>query len=547
MEKHRRPAGGQPYSPSIDGMVRSGRTLGVPPRSYQPNRHRATPTLGNFVGMTDGFHPAQATARRGDEAEAAEAQMLDEPIVLDHIEARKRKVGFWRRHLKLKKLIKRTALAVTMIVLAGGVYFGYKIYHTQKKVLAGGGKSLTVCNDNVDPSLLTKEGDSRINILLLGIGGPGHDGPNLTDTIMLASIDPITDRADLLSIPRDLWVRIPGAGYSKINAAYQDGLDRSTSKTDSGKKADGLAMLDKTLQPVLDGVNIQYHVLFDFSAFKQMVDALGGVSVNVPDTLYDPTIAWENHHNPVIARKGLQTFNGQQALLYARSRETSSDFARGQRQRLLIAAIKEKAFSAGTFANPIRISSLLDSLGNNVYTDFDSTNIKCLYKQLQTVPSTSIKSIDFVTPPNQLVTTGAEPFGGVLASVVKPVAGVGDYNDIHTFLHSQLTDGVIKKENAGVAIYNATDTSGLASAESSLLKSYGYNVVKANSTASISNPDSTTIVDLSQGQDKYTLHYLETRFGVTPVTKVPSDAGITPPVGAKFVIILGNDVSLPSQ
>ena len=547
MEKHRRPRGGHAYSPSIDGMVRSGRTLGVQPRSYQPNRHQPTPTLGNFVGMTDGFHPAQATARRADEAESAEAQMLDEPIVLDHIESRKRKIGFWRRHLKLKKFIKRTALTAMIIILAGAAYFGYKIYHTQKKVLAGGGKSLTVCNDNVDPSLLTQEGDSRINILLLGIGGPGHDGPNLTDTIMLASIDPITDKADLLSIPRDLWVRIPNAGYSKINAAYQDGIDRSNSKTDSGQRADGLALLDKTLAPVLDGVKIQYHVLFDFSAFKQMVDALGGVTVNVPDTLYDPTIAWENHGNPIIARKGLQSFNGQTALLYARSRETSSDFARGERQRLLISAIKEKAFSAGTFANPIKISSLLDSLGNNVYTDFDSTNIKCLYRQLQTIPSTSIKSIDFVTPPNQLVTTGAQRFGGILASVVEPLAGVGDYSDIHTFLHNQLPDGLLKKENAGVAIYNATDTTGLATAESTLLKSYGYNIIKADSTATITSPGSTTIVDLSKGQDKYTLHYLETRFGVTAVTKLPSDAGITPPAGAKFVIILGNDVSLPPK
>jgi LCP family protein required for cell wall assembly len=527
-------------------MVRSGRTLGVPPRSYQPSRSQPTPTLGNFVQMTDGFHPAQGISRT-DSAEAEEAHLLDEPIVLDHIESRKRKQHFWQRHLKFKKLIKRTAFAFMVVILAGGAYFGYKIYHTQKKVLAGGGKSVTVCNDNVDPSLLSREGDSRINILLLGIGGPGHDGPNLTDTIMLASIDPITDKAELLSIPRDLWVRIPAAGYSKINAAYQDGLDRSTSKTDAGQRADGLALLDKTLQPVLDGVNIQYHVLFDFSAFKQMVDALGGVTVNVPETLYDPTIAWENHWNPVIAKKGVRTFNGQQALLYARSRETSSDFARGERQRLLISAIKEKAFSAGTFANPIKVSSLLDSLGNNVYTDFDSTNIKCLYKQLQTIPPSSIKSVDFVTPPNQLMTTGAEPFGGVLASVVEPLAGVGNYDDIHAFLHSQLPDGLIKKENASVAIYNATDTAGLAGGESTLLKSYGYNVIKADSTAAVTNPVTTTIVDLSKGQDKYTLHYLENRFGVTAVDKLPSDAGVTPPVGVKFVIILGNDASLPSQ
>src|SRR6185312_8057505 len=107
-----------------------------------------------------------------------------------------------------------------------------------------------------------------------------------------ASIDPETDRTVLLSIPRDLWVRIPGNGSQKINAAYADAVDQSDSKTQAGQEEDGIAELDKTLQPVLDGVKVHYHVLLDFSAFKQMVDALGGVTVNVPETLYDPTIAW---------------------------------------------------------------------------------------------------------------------------------------------------------------------------------------------------------------------------------------------------------------
>lgn len=526
-------------------MVRSGRTLGVPPRSYQPSRGRPTPALGDFSPRTDGFHPSQGTSR-SDRAEADEAQLLDEPIVLDHIENRKRKTRFWVRHAGLKKFIKRTALACLLVVLAGAGYFSYKIYHTEKKVLAGGGKAAAICTDNVDISQLNREGDSRINILLLGIGGPGHDGPNLTDTILLASIDPITDKAVLLSIPRDLWVYIPGNGYDKINAAYPDGLAESKSKTDSGQKADGLALLDKTLQPVLDGVPIHYHVLLDFQAFKDVVDTLGGVTVNVPETLYDPTIAWENHGNPVIATKGVHTFSGAQALLYARSRETSSDFARGERQRLLISAIKQKAFTLGTFANPIKISSLLDSLGSNVFTDFSSGDVKCLYHQLSTIPSSAIQSLDMVTPPNALLTTGAEQKGSFTVSVVEPRAGTFDYSSIHKFLHGALPDGLIKKENAAVAIYNDTDTAGLASGEEALLKSYGYDVIKADSPATATNPQSTILVDFSKGQDKYTLHYLEKRFGVTAVSKVPSDISITPPQNAKFVIILGNDVTPPA-
>ncbi|MBX4201938.1 LCP family protein [Candidatus Saccharibacteria bacterium] len=524
-------------------MVPSGRSLGVP-SSYQPNKSQPTPALGNYTDHSDGFYPAKQTARGSDPAEHEEAQLLDEPIVLDHIEPSKpkkqKKPG---KHRRLKKIFKRTAFATMILILAGAGYFGYKLYHTQKKVLAGGGKSVTVCSDDVDISQVKKEGDSRINILLLGIGGPGHDGANLTDTILLASIDPITDKTSLISIPRDLWVKIPGDGYQKINAAYANAVDASEAKTQVGQEQAGIEQLDKTLVPVLDGVKIHYHVLLDFSAFKQTVDALGGITVNVPETLYDPTIAWENHYNSTIAKKGVQTFNGDQALLYVRSRETSSDFARGERQRLVIAAIKQKAFSAGTFSNPLKISSLLDTLGHNVYTDFSSGDIKCLYKQLATIPASAIGSLDMVTPPNNLLTTGN--MNGL--SVVEPRAGLFDYSDIHTFLHTSLKDGLIAKENAHVVVINATDTAGLATASSAKLKEYGYNVTKADSTATASNPATTTIVDLSKGTDKYTRNYLENRYGVAAVTKLPADLGITVSPDTNFVIILGEDAANTSQ
>ena len=338
-------------------------------------------------------------------------------------------------------------------------------------------------------------------------------------------------------------MRIPGDGTQKINAAYADAVDNSKSKSQVGQEQAGIDQLDKTLKPILDGVSIQYHVLLDFSAFKQMVDALGGVSVNVPEALYDPTIAWENHNNPVIAKKGLQTFNGDQALLYVRSRETSSDFARGERQRLVISAIKQKAFSASTFSNPLKISNLLDSLGQNVYTDFSSGDIRCLYHQVSTIPAASIQSLDMVTPPNALLTTGN--MNGL--SIVEPRAGLFDYSDIHTFLHTSLKDGLIAKENAHLAIYNATDTSGLATKVTTTLKEFGYNVTKTDSTATASNPSSTMIIDLSKGADKYTRNYLQNRFGVTATNKLPADFGITPSADTNFVIILGEDAATTSQ
>ncbi len=556
MEKHKG-RGGRQGPVSIDGIVQTGRTIGFPTHSsYRPNREAPTPTLDNFNRQrTDGFYPAREAiplSHTVDPSEAAEEQLLDEPIILDHIEERKRKLRFWQRHAKLKRRIKRTALAFLVLILAGAGYFGYKVYNTQKKVLAGGGHSASICSDTPDTSLLSREGDSRINILLLGIGGPGHDGPYLTDTIILASIDPITNKTTLISIPRDLWVHIPGNGYQKINSAFSDGVLESKAATTNAKYQDGISLLTSTLQPILDGISVNYHVILDFGAFQQMVDALGGVTVNVtsdelnypydstnPTELYDPTIAWENHNNPVIATIGVHQMNGAQALLFARSRETSSDFARGKRQRALIAAIKDKALTLGTFSNPIKISSLLDSFGNNVYTDFDTTSIRCLYHQISTIPSSAITSLDMVTPPNDILTTGSQDN----LSIVKPKAGLYDYSAIHTFLHSSLPDGLITKENASVAIYNATGTSGLATGEADLLKSYGYHVTTVSNAANVTDPPITTLVDLSHGQDKYTLHYLERRLGVTATGSVPNTYGITPPAGTEFVIILGEDAA----
>lgn len=532
---------------SIDGIVAGGRPLGAPiNHSYRPTNQEATPTLDNFVRRPDGFHPSRQSPSGlgGTAAETAEREaVIDEPIVLDEMEYEKRKdkVHGKIKRARWRKVVKRTFLTIAIIILAGGVYLGAKFYITQKHLFHGGGKAPVLassCDGDVPVEQLSSEGDSRVNILLLGVGGPGHDGADLTDTIMIASLDPANKKISLLSVPRDLWVKIAGNGYSKINAAYTYGKQQSKSKKTNDQIVDGLNLLDKTVQPIL-GISIHYHVLVDFSAFQQAVDAVGGIDVNVPEQLYDPTIAWENHYNSVIAQKGIQHMDGHKALLYAKSRETSSDFARAERQRLILVALKNKVFSAGTFANPVRISSLFDSLGNNVYTDFDTSTIRCLYSEISKVPSTSIKSLDMVKPPNNLLTTGN--INGL--SVVEPRAGLFDYDDIHDFVHSSLRDGFIARENAKVAVYNATNTAGLATSTANTLKSYGYNVTAIQNSPNATNPATTTVVDLSKGVDKYTRYYLERRFGTTAAGKLPAGSGITPPIGTAFVIILGNDAA----
>jgi hypothetical protein len=281
-------------------------------------------------------------------------------------------------------------------------------------------------------------------------------------------------------------------------------------------------------------------MMFDFSAFKQSVDTIDGVTVNVPSDLVDPTMAWENSGNPVLAKAGTQVFDGKHALIYARSRETSSDFARGQRQRSLLLAIKNKVDTLGTLSNPLKISGLISAFGSNVSTDLSLSNASRLYGILKKVTDGHITSLGLADPPNQYVTTGN--MNG--QSIVLPKAGLFNYGPIQTFVRTQLKDPYILRENARILVLNGTTLPGVASTKADELKSYGYNIIGA-SNAPTSSYGASYLVDLSHGKKKYTAHYLEQRFNLNTTHTLP-DPGIQAG-GADFVIILGSDEATPNQ
>ncbi len=541
---HKNKKGPQKKAASIDGFVSNNPQIGLKSNhSYQPNRGQATPSLGSYVGSSDGFHTQKATPYGvGHAGEMAEAEaLLDEPIILDDIEEdRKKKHYFGSKHPRLRKFTKRAGMTLMALILIGVAFFGAKFYMTQKNLLRGGGKAPALA-DLVDINKLKGEGDGRVNILLLGIGGPNHEGGDLSDTVMVASIDPVNNKAALLSLPRDLWVKIPGDGSQKLNAAYAYGKQGSRAKTAAGKSQDGIDLADKTLENVL-GIPIHYHAVVDFTAFQHVVDAVGGVDANVPAELSAKETFWvegTSHFYTLNVPAGQQHFDGTRALYFARERHVDSDFVRSQRQRLILTALKEKIFSAGTFSNPVKISNLMSSLGSSVYTDFSRQDISRLYKISGKIQSKNVASIDLVTAPHAYLTTG--DIDGL--SVVEPKTGLYDYTDIKAYVRNALRDSFIAKENASIAVYNATDVAGLATSKATYLKSYGYSITTVTNTPIVSNPATTTVVDLSKGVDKYTRHYLEGRFGVTARTTMPTAAGFTPPSGTSFVIILGTDAA----
>jgi LCP family protein required for cell wall assembly len=534
-------------SQQVDGILHlapnrsqfDGRQTGRRPFAGNDQMRTSTRTIGDFK-RADGYHavntaigspstPSKEIPKR------SEGPSLHATLPGGKLHKDKRKFT-WRA---VRKWSLRGGLGLlVVIVLLGGFLFTKGIFKANK-IFKGGGSAVGL-NDNVSPSLLKGEGDGRINFLLLGRGGDGHAGADLTDTILVASIDPVNNRAALLSIPRDLWVAGPRGGSMKINAVFATAKNsalNSNPKDKAKAEAAGVTALDETVSEVL-GITIHYYAMVDFTAFKQAVDTVGGVDINVPEELavteklWDPTTR-KNYLLDVDA--GQQHFDGQRALFFTRTRHTSTrgDFDRAERQRLFIAALSSKVLSAGTYTNPVKISQLMDAFGDHIATDLslnDAVRLASIGKKV----GNKIDSIGLADPPHSFLRTGM--IGN--QSVVLPVAGVGNYDDIQMFVRSQLKDGYILKENATITVLNGTSTPGLAAKKAEELRTYGYNVVTVGDAPTHAYTK-TVVVDLTKGKKPYTKNYLEKRFDVKTTTKLPDttiQAGT-----ASFVIILGEE------
>lgn len=256
-----------------------------------------------------------------------------------------------------------------IIYLSIAIIFISILYIVSSSVL---GRSIEVSNPRSSPQKTVEPGQyanlpvikdlplppyesSRFDLLILGIRGEGHpeEGGLLTDTMQILSVDRVSGKASVVSIPRDLYINIDGIS-GKLNSAYEQGL----------VKGNGLKTTANIVSKI-SGVRIDKVLLFDFEAFKQVVDAVGGVDVYLAQPFKESTQwgyvfelpAGENH------------LNGEQALYYARSRYSSSDFDRARRQQQLIQAFKSKVLSLNILGSPQTIIDLYAKLKNNIKTD----------------------------------------------------------------------------------------------------------------------------------------------------------------------------------
>lgn len=423
---------------------------------------------------------------------------------------------------KKKKYLKAFLIFIALAIVSVLVYVGANAYGAFSKIIDDNDSSLFDKLQSTDPNMLNGEGDGRVNILLLGVGGENHPGGTLTDTIQVLSIDPVNNQAATLSIPRDLYVEIEGYGGTKINQVYYIG-ENYPEIAESGAK-----LMKDTVGEILD-LPIHYYVKLDFDGFIKIVDEVGGLDINVETAISDPYYPAEDMigYNPFYISAGEQHLNGNTALKYARSRETTSDFDRSARQQQIMLAFKDKILSLGFLTNPAKISGMLQILGDHLRTDIQLDEMKRMVELAQSIDTSNIAS-------RVLDNSADGPLKSFSNGGYYLTTKTGDWSEVQSIAHEIFTDPYLEQENASIEVLNGTDTVGTAKNISDSLTSYGYNIV--NLDTSEKHYTKTTIYDYSNGAYPYTIKFLSERYDAEVIEQPTNDK-----TGIDLTLIIGDD------
>jgi polyisoprenyl-teichoic acid--peptidoglycan teichoic acid transferase len=474
---------------------------------------------------------------------------------------------------KKKRKVWKWILIVLILLIGAGVVFGTNILSKANQIFTNKQNIFTRFGRLIiaDDKPLQGEEQGKVNILLLGMGGPGHEGPLLTDTMIVASINVKTNEVALVSIPRDFMVRLEGKGFSKINAAYAyaEGGDEG---------AGGPAAIAVAEQ--VTGLDIPYFASVDFKGFVKAVDTVGGLDVTVERTFTDAE--YPNYNNgyipPITFNKGQHHFGGEDALIFARSRHGNngegSDFARSERQKKIMLAFKDEINQLNV-TNLNTLNKLLGDFTENFRTNmepFELLRLSSLGGKINgdNVFSLSLDpdvelicdgSFDLATgrpaparviapaegtgsegneddetadeptlDPNAAPTYLPDPEGVIRAYVVVPCSGK-TYEDIHAYVKSTIQLSGLLTEKASIHVVNTTGQAWVLKSWNELA-GMGVDIKITSDKVAV---ERSIIYDNTKGAKPKTLQFLKSTTGATqsdlPYTQSTSD----------FVVILGKD------
>ena len=313
--------------------------------------------------------------------------------------------------------------------------------------------------------------EARVNILVLGQGGVGHEGPFLTDTIILVSLKPKSGDAVMLSIPRDLAVPVPDLGLRKVNEVNSIGEVR--------EPGSGGVLAAEIIGKTFD-VPIAGYVRVDFTAFKELIDILGGVAINVERAFSDPLFPdAQGGIAPVRFEAGVQRMDGARALTYVRSRHgmggEGSDFARARRQQQVLLALREKLFASSTLLSPSKLATIVRSLDRNVKSNIPVSQYDDLLGVARRTQGKTIAQRVLDSSPDGILSDQTGVDGAYLLMPKE-----GDYGALARYVQGLFDHEDLRIEAARVAVLNGTGETGLAHNAAQRLEETGAEVIAAN-------------------------------------------------------------------
>jgi LCP family protein required for cell wall assembly len=381
------------------------------------------------------------------------------------------------------------------------------------------------------------DGASRITVLLIGLDYRDYlanEGPPRSDTMIVLTIDPLSKTAGMMSVPRDMWVNIPGFGYSRINTAYSSG---EGSKLPGG----GPELARKTVEQFL-GVPIQYYAQIDFGTFVEFIDLIGGIDIdNQEDLRLDPVGSGKD--KIILKCCGIRHLNGEKTLAYVRFRkDKEGDVARSQRQQKVILGIRNVVLAPENF--PVLLGKarqFYEEFSAGIKTNMPFDTALQLGVLARDIPIESIKQgvIDYT-----MVAFDDVTLGGQNANVMKPLP-----DKIRELRDQVFTAGgplsplaaqgdptaLMKADGARVRLLNGSYTPGLDVNTGNYFLGQGLAVTEVG--AANQAYDRTVIV--LHSPKLYTLKYLQAVFGITSSTQI-----VIKPDPASTVdieVFLGND------
>ncbi|HPA34208.1 MAG TPA: LCP family protein [Anaerolineaceae bacterium] len=374
------------------------------------------------------------------------------------------------------------------------------------------------------------DGNSRVTILLMGLDYRDWEAGEVprTDSMILLTIDPMTSSAGMLSIPRDMWVNIPGYDYYKINQAYYFGeLDQLP--------GGGPALAVKTVESFI-GVPINYYAQIDFGAFVRVIDEIGGVKIDVPEKI---TIDPIGDSPKVTLEPGRYTLNGELALAYARSRKGSGDdFARAERQQQVILAVRDRILQFDQMPSLVtKAPKIYQEISSGLQTNLTFDQAFRLGLLAMDLPAENIRKavigpseVEFAKSPDGLDIL--IPYPDRIRLVRDQVFTSGD--SISPIALTEDLKSQVATEAARISVQNGSYTTGLAALTAEFFRSQGLTVTEETNASDIYSV--TTIYVLSG--KPYTVRYLA---DIMQVENIRIYNRYEPTASVDLIVTLGTD------